>query len=462
MYLLSLLLLSLLGSAYLQPQHADICLAKPKDIPLTPMCVYRKPLEVVEAEEKEKEPAPQEQKVPDSTNPRVYELSQANAKFAIAFYKNLSDSKQNTENIFMSPLSISQAFTMAKLGACNDTLKQLMEVFRFDTISERTSDKIHYFFAKLNCRLFRKANKSSELVSVNRLFGEKSLTFNETYQDISEIVYGAKLWPVNFKDKPELSREVINNWVANKTEKRITDVIPEGVITSDTVLVLINAIYFKGLWKSKFNSENTKMEQFYPVKSSNSCSVATMYQEGTFRYGSFKDDGVQVLELPYKGDDITMVLVLPSQKTPLKIVEQNLSLDKLGNWLQKSRELQLSVHLPRFRVEDSFSVKEKLQQMGLVDLFDPNSAKLPGIIAGGRTDLYVSDAFHKAFLEVNEEGTEAAASTAVILTGRSLNLNRIIFRANRPFLVFIREVAINAILFMGRVANPCADSTKQA
>ncbi|OCT85070.1 hypothetical protein XELAEV_18023232mg [Xenopus laevis] len=456
MYLLSLLLLSLLGSAYLQPQHADICLAKPKDIPLTPMCVYRKPLEVVETEEKEKEPTTQEQKVPESTNPRVYELSQANAKFAIAFYKNLADSKRDKENIFMSPLSISQAFTMAKLGACNNTLKQLMEVFHFDTVSERASDQIHYFFAKLNCRLFRKANKSSELVSVNRLFGEKSLTFNETYQDISEIVYGAKLWPLNFRDKPELSREIINNWVSNKTEKRITDVIPKDAITPDTVLVLINAIYFKGLWKSKFNSENTKMDQFHPAENSN-CLTATMYQEGTFRYGSFKDDGVQVLELPYKGDDITMVLVLPSQETPLTTVEQNLTLEKLGNWLQKSRELQLSVYLPRFRVEDSFSVKEKLQEMGLVDLFDPNSAKLPGIIAGGRTDLYVSDAFHKAFLEVNEEGSEAAASTAVILTGRSLNLNRIIFRANRPFLVFIREVAINAILFMGRVANPCTE-----
>ncbi|KAE8610357.1 hypothetical protein XENTR_v10012095 [Xenopus tropicalis] len=456
MYLLSLLLLSLLGSGYLQSQNADICLAKPKDIPLTPMCVYRKTLEAVEAEEKEKEPAQQEQKVPESTNPRVYELSQANAKFAIAFYKNLADSKQNTENIFMSPLSISQAFTMAKLGACNNTLKELMEVFYFDTISERASDQIHYFFAKLNCRLFRKANKSSELVSVNRLFGEKSLTFNETYQDISELVYGAKLLPLNFKEKPELSREIINNWVSDKTEKRITDVIPVGVITPDTVLVLINAIYFKGLWKSKFNSENTKMEQFYPDES-NHCLAATMYQEGIFRYSSFKDDGVQVLELPYKGDDITMVLVLPSPETPLMKVEQNLTLEKLGNWLQKSRELQLSVYLPRFRVEDSFSVKEKLQQMGLVDLFDPNSAKLPGIVAGGRTDLYVSDAFHKAFLEVNEEGSEAAASTAVILTGRSLNLNRITFRANRPFLVFIREVAINSVLFMGRVANPCTE-----
>ncbi|XP_053325123.1 antithrombin-III [Spea bombifrons] len=451
MHLLTLVIFSLLGLAVPQSQHPDICVAKPKDIPLSPFCVYRKPLDGDEAEEKPKEP---EEKLPESTNPRVWELSKANAKFAIDFYKILADSKSDSENLFMSPLSISQAFTMAKLGACDNTLKQLMEVFRFDTISEKASDQIHFFFAKLNCRLYRKANKSSELVSTNRLFGEKSLTFNETYQDISEIVYGAKLWPLNFKEKAEEAREVINNWVANKTEKRITNVIPEGALTVDTTLVLVNAIYFKGLWKSMFNSQNTKLDIFNIPGSNKTCEVPTMYQESLFRYGGFKKDGVQVLELPYKGDDITMVLVLPSRDTPLEMVEKDLTLEKLNNWLQESREVQLSVYLPRFRIEDSFSVKENLQQMGLVDLFDPQNARLPGIVAGGRNDLYVSDAYHKAFLEVNEEGSEAAASTAVVVTGRSFNMNRVVFRANRPFLVFIREVAINAIIFMGRISDP--------
>ncbi|NXP78001.1 ANT3 protein, partial [Ramphastos sulfuratus] len=227
------------------PEHyavEDICTAKPRDIPVNPICIYRNP------EKKPQEGEGQEPgkgKLPESTNPRVWELSKANSRFALVFYKYLADSKDNGENIFMSPLSISTAFAMTKLGACGSTLQQLMEVFRFDTISEKTSDQIHFFFAKLNCRLYKKANKSSELVSANRLFGEKSLVFNETYQNISEIVYGAKLWPLNFKEKPELSRKIINEWVANKTENRITEVIPERAIDDLTVLVLVNTIYFK-------------------------------------------------------------------------------------------------------------------------------------------------------------------------------------------------------------------------
>ncbi|XP_056388021.1 antithrombin-III isoform X2 [Hyla sarda] len=455
MTLLPVILLSLLGLVSSQAHYPDICIAKPKDIPLNPMCIYRK--EVVEVEEQQaKEATPEKipEKIPENTNPRVWELSKANSRFAMDIFKIVADSKTNADNVFMSPLSISQAFTMAKLGACDNTLKQLMEVFHFDQVSEKASDQIHFFFAKLNCRLYRKANKSSELVSTNRLFGEKSLTFNQTYQDISEAVYGAKLWPLNFKEKPELSRVMINDWVANKTEKKITEVIPEGSITEDTILVLVNVIYFKGLWKSKFDAMNTAQADFHVPGRNEPCDVPTMYQEGKFRYGSYKDDGVQVLEMLYKGDDISMVLVLPSEGTPLETVEQTLSLEKFSDWVNKVQEVQLSLHLPRFKIEDNFSVKEKLQKLGLVDLFDPHTARLPGIVSGGRADLFVSDAFHKAFLEVNEEGSEAAASSAVVLAGRSFRPNRITFRANKPFLVFIREVALNAVVFMGRVSNP--------
>ncbi|XP_062990007.1 antithrombin-III [Elgaria multicarinata webbii] len=444
---LQLLLLICLWSA-VAPQHRlvkDVCTAKPKDIPVNPMCIYRSP------EGASSVP----QNAPPYINPRVWELSKANSRFATAFYKDLASSKNANENIFMSPLSISTAFAMAKLGACGNTLEQLMAVFQFDTISTKTSDQIHFFFAKLNCRLYKKLNKSSELVSANRLFGEKSLIFNETYQNISEVVYGAKLLPLNFKEKPELSRAAINDWVANKTEKRITNVIPEGGIDDSTVLVLVNTIFFKGHWKSKFRVENTKMELFYRAISE-PCSVATMYQEAMFRYASISSSKVQVLELPYKGDDITMVLILPFADTSLAQVEQQLTSEKLESWLNSLEEVSLTVHLPRFQMEDSFSLKEKLQRMGLTDLFHPEHSSLPGIIAGGRPELYVSEAFHKASLEVNEEGSEAAAATTVIMMGRSFQFNKLVFNANRPFLVLIREVGINSILFMGKVADPCS------
>ncbi|XP_074858822.1 antithrombin-III [Carettochelys insculpta] len=451
MHLFMWLIICLWGTVTAQHHTVeDICIAKPRDIPVNPMCIYRNP----EKKESEGLGPEQEKKIPELTNPRVWELSKANTRFATLFYKYLADSKDDHDNIFMSPLSISTAFAMTKLGACENTLKQLMEVFQFDTISEKTSDQIHFFFAKLNCRLYRKANKSSELVSANRLFGDKSLTFNETYQNISEVVYGAKLWPLNFKEKPEPSRLLINEWVANKTENRITDVIPEGAIDGLTVLVLVNTIYFKGHWKSEFPVQNTKMEKFHRSKDE-VCMTPMMYQEAKFHHVSVPRDHVQVLELPYKGDDITMVLILPTRGTLLANVERDLNLERLQGWLGSMKETSLSVYLPRFRIEDNFSLKKQLSQMGLVDLFNPETAKLPGIIAGGRTDLYVSDAFHKAFLEVNEEGSEAAASTAIIISGRSFPMNKMVFNANRPFLLLIREVAINAIIFMGRISNPC-------
>ncbi|XP_075177196.1 antithrombin-III [Anomaloglossus baeobatrachus] len=451
MHLLPALLLSLLGLVSSQAQYPDICIAKPKDIPLNPICIYRK--EVVEVVEQQEETSPPE-KIPDNTNPRVWELSKANSRFAMDLFKIVADSKTNAENLFMSPLSISQAFTMAKLGACDNTLKQLMEVFHFDSVSEKASDQIHFFFAKLNCRLYRKANKSSELVSTNRLFGEKSLTFNQTYQEISEAVYGAKLWPLNFKEKAEDSRHIINNWVSNKTEKKITDVIPEGAITEDTILVLVNVIYFKGLWKSKFDASNTFNAEFRVPDRTEPCEVPTMYQDGKFRYGSYQDDAVQVLELPYKGDDISMVLVLPSEDTPLETVEQRMTLEKFSDWLNKLQETQLSVYLPRFKIEDNFSVKEKLEKLGLVDLFDPVTARLPGKENEGESELRISEGLPRLFVTVNEEGSEATAATTLSMTGRSFNPRRVMFRANKPFLVFIREVAINAIIFMGRVSNP--------
>ncbi|XP_028259219.1 antithrombin-III [Parambassis ranga] len=445
-WLLFLALLPFLSLA----DRPDICSIKPRDLPLEPRCIYRSP-----DPEGPEGPTPQTDPIPESTNPRVWELSKANSRFALSLYKQLALSKTPESNIFMSPISVSTAFAMTKLGACNRTLQQIMEVFKFDTIKEKTSDQVHFFFAKLNCRLYRKKDKTTELVSANRLFGDKSLVFNETYQNISETVYGAKLLPLNFKDNPEKARVTINNWISNKTENLIQDTLPEGALDSNTILVLVNTIYFKGQWKNKFDKDNVFDSDFH-VSASRTCSVHMMYQETRFRYKHFPSDQVQLLEMPYRGDDITMVIILPSRDTTLSKVEETLDLRKLSGWLDQLRETTVSVHIPRFRVEDSFSLKEKLEAMGLTDLFSADRASLPGMLEDGRDDLYISDAFHKAFLEVNEEGSEAAAATAVVAVGRSLNMNREVFQANRPFLLLIRESTINALLFTGRVADPCS------
>lgn len=445
----SLWLLSLLSAAL--TAH-DICNAKPKDLPLEPMCIYRSP-EQQDATEVDKEP----ETIPESTNPRVWELSKANSRFALSLFKHLAKERSPSSNIFMSPISISTAFAMTKLGACNNTLAQIMNVFEFDTIKEKTSDQVHFFFAKLNCRLYRKKDETTELVSANRLFGEQSLLFNETYQNISELVYGAKMMPLNFKEKPDLSRMIINEWIANKTENRIQDTLPSGALDSNTVLVLVNTIYFKGQWKSMFEKENVFKDDFF-LTDSISCTVSMMYQETKFRYGRFHDDKVQVVELPYRGEDITMVLILPYQGTSLSEVESGMDLEKLTGWLNAMKETKVALQMPRFRIEDNFSLKEKLQALGLKDLFDASKASLPGMVEDEGNNLYISDAFHKAFLEVNEEGSEAAAATAVVAIGRSINLNRERFIANRPFLLLIRESTINTVVFIGHVADPCPHS----
>uniref|UniRef100_A0A672IRZ6 Serpin peptidase inhibitor, clade C (antithrombin), member 1 n=1 Tax=Salarias fasciatus TaxID=181472 RepID=A0A672IRZ6_SALFA len=348
----------------------------------------------------------------------LFSLSKANGRFALSLYKQLALSKTPDANIFMSPLSVSTAFAMTKLGACDDTLEQIMK---------KTSDQVHFFFAKLNCRLYRKKDETTELISANRLFGEKSLAFNETYQNISETVYGTRLQPLDFKEHAEESRVTINDWIANKTENRIQETLPAGVLDSTTVLVLVNTIYFKGQWKNKFDKDNGVVADFH-VSPSRSCAVPMMYQE------------VQLLEMPYSGDDITMVMILPSKDTPLSKVEEMLDLGKLSSWLDQMKETTVSVQLPRFRVEDSFSLKEKLQSMGLRDLFNADRASLKNLFSDR---------------QVNEEGSEAAAATSVVVIGRSINLNREVFVANRPFLLLIREATINTLLFVGRVADPC-------
>uniref|UniRef100_A0A4W4G410 Serpin domain-containing protein n=1 Tax=Electrophorus electricus TaxID=8005 RepID=A0A4W4G410_ELEEL len=401
----------------------DICSAKPKGLPL-PVCVYRNP----NVHDEAKPSSETAEQVPDSTNPRVWELSQANGRFALSLFKQLAKDKGAEGNIFMSPLSISTAFAMTKLGACNSTLEQIMKVD--------------------SCPLL-------ELVSANRLFGEKSLTFNENYQNISEIVYGAKLLPLHFKEKPEMSRQKINAWVSEKTKGKINETLPEGSIDSTTILVLVNTIYFKGQWKKKFDKADVTELPFH-VSEKEKCPVPMMYQETKFQYQRFPEDGVKVLELPYNGGGISMVLVLPTENT--KLSETQLTLKKLSGWLNATTETTVAVQIPRFRIEDSFSLKDKMEAMGLHHLFSAEHSSLPGMVANFTKGLYVSEAYHKAFLEVNEEGSEAAGATALAFLGRSLNLNRESFVANRPFLLFIREFTINAIIFAGRVANPCKSS----
>lgn len=441
-WLLLLLLLPPSGSAHLP----DICEAKPRELPLEPRCLYRGPAP-------SPAPTPGVEPPPGSTNPRVWELSQANSRFALRLLGHVTSSRSPLANVLLAPLSVSASFAMTRPAACGRTLQQLMEVFQFDSAHHKTSDQLGFFFAKLNCRLFRKTGGGATLVSAHRLFGDASLSFNSSYQNISSLLYGAQLQPLPFKEDPEGALQAINSWISSQTQDLVQDTLPPGALDSNAALVVVSSLYFKGQWKNRFDPENVYQSDFQ-LSERRRCSVPTMFQEGRFRYASYPQDQVQVLELPYQGDRLSMVLVLPGPSTTLAQVEEGLHLARLDQWLSSLQESTVALHLPRFKMQDALSLKGALQSMGLTDLFNPDQASLPGMIDGDDR-IHVSDAFHKVFLEVTEEGSEAAAATAVVTSGRSINLEREVMEVNRPFLLFIRESSINALLFIARVANPC-------
>ncbi|XP_057697676.1 antithrombin-III [Corythoichthys intestinalis] len=425
----------------------DPCTIKAKDVVLEPRCVYRVP----------EDDAPDNStdgSVPPSTNPRVWELSAANARFALALYRQVALGRDPDANLFLSPLSVSAAFSMTKLGACGRTLEEIMKVFEFDSVTERTSDKVHFYFAKLLCRLYRKIDSSTQLAVANRLFGDRSLRFNATYQNISRQVYGAEMMSLDFRAQPEASRAAINAWVANKTENNIRDALPAGAVNADAVLVLVNTIYFKGSWQKRFR-EDDAYEAPFRVDAWRSCSVTMMFQESTFRYARLPAEHLQLLEMEYRGRDTAMTLLLPDRGHLLAQVETELNLPTLTRWLERMTETRVSVNLPRFRLEESLRLKEALNAMGLRDVFSPENASLPGLLADDADGVFISDAYHKAFLEVNELGSEASASTGAVAAGRSIKLDAEVFAADRPFLLLIREKTLNAVVFVGRVARPC-------
>ncbi|XP_077572694.1 antithrombin-III [Stigmatopora nigra] len=431
----------------------DPCGVGAKEVALEPRCVYRLPRGHAQPNSTDAQPPP-----PPSTNPRVWELSAANARFALALYRQVSRGRKAGANVFLSPLGVSAAFSMTKLGACGSTLEEIMKVFEFDSVTERTSDQVHFYFAKLLCRLYRKKDPSTQLVLANRLFGHHQLRFNATYQNISRRVYGAHVMSLDFRGRPEAARAAINAWVANETGDKIRDALPAGSIGADTVLVLVNTIYFKGFWQNPFQ-EDDAYEAPFRLDGGRSCPVTMMFQENTFRYARLPEERLQLLEMEYRGRDAAMTLLLPEAGRSLAQVEAELTPAALAAWSRRMTETRVSVNLPRFRLEESLGLKEALQSMGLRRIFSPQNASLPGLLAADddhdHAGVFISDAYHKAFLEVTESGSEASASTGAVAAGRSLGLDAAVFAADRPFLLLIRETALNAIVFVGRVARPC-------
>ncbi|MCD4779792.1 MAG: serpin family protein [Candidatus Omnitrophica bacterium] len=365
-----------------------------------------------------------------------------NSAFGFDLYQELKDEEGN---LFFSPYSISTALAMTYAGARGQTEKEMAEVLHFSLEQEL----LHPSFSKLQSHLNAVQNKGRIKLSVaNSLWAQEGYHFLDTFFDLNKKYYGAGLNFVDFATKTEDARKTINIWVENKTQQKIKELIKPPMIDSLTSLVLCNAIYFKGDWLSRFDKKRTMDADFY-VSPDEVIKVPMMSQKSKFKFKDF--DGFSAIELPYEGNDLSMIVFLPKEIGGLVEFESILINDNVENWIDKlshSPGSEIFVSLPKFKTTCEFELADVLAEMGMPHAFA--GADFSGMT--GQKDLFISKVIHKAFVDVNEEGTEAAAATAVVMT-RCIS-RPLTFRADHPFVFLIRDNMTGSILFIGRIVDP--------
>jgi serpin B len=331
-------------------------------------------------------------------------------------------------------------------GARGYTEKQIAQVLHFPWKNQ----DLHKVFSELESHLNDMGQSESvELSIANGLWAQRDYPFLQEFLDLVENSYRAKLSHADFQTAHEAVREEINLWVENQTNDKIKDLLKPGVIGALTRLVLVNAIYFKGLWASPFEEAATRDDTFWTAPDVK-VDVPLMTQEDEFGY--MEDDQIQVLELPYTGDDLSLVVLLPKTVDGFSDLEDTLSVDGLDTWLGQLMKGKVQVFLPRFKIAASLSLAETLASMGMPDAFRTPEADFSGM--DGTRSLFISAIVHQAFVDVNEEGTEAAAATAAVVGLTAMPAPSPVFRADHPFLFLIRENRSGSILFLGRVVDP--------
>lgn len=373
-------------------------------------------------------------------------LSAANGRFAIDLYREMGGGVAG--NIFLSPYSISSALAMTWAGARGQTQEEMGRLLRFAAPPE----SIHAAMRELRSSLEGVAQKGDiELSVANRLWGDRAYTFLPAYLETTREAYAAALEPLDFVGAADASRGIINRWVEKETKDRIRDLLPPGSIDASTRLVLTNAIYFKGKWAKPFAKDATHDEPFHAIPAAEA-SVPMMHE--SLKADLATTDGGRLLLLPYEGNALSMAILLPDEADGLADMEKGLTWEKLDSWIGSAAPRQVILSLPRFRTTSMFTLSESLAKMGMPSAFDPAKADFSGI--DGKRDLCISLVVHKAFVEVAEEGTEAAAATGVVvgITSIAPVEKPVSFVVDHPFLFLIRDNASGAILFMGRITNP--------
>ena len=373
-------------------------------------------------------------------------LVEANNKFAFDIYQVL---KKEEGNIFFSPFSIATALTMTLTGARGNTELEMQKVLHLTEIVKKKENISQKY--KLLCDYINSfQQKEGILLSVaNSLWLQKEFDVEQSFQQILRNMYASEIFLVDFQRETENARLTINKWVEQKTQDKIKDLLSPGSINPLVRLILVNAIYFKGKWYSEFDKNLTKEDDFF-LPDGEKVKVNMMTKKETCKYA--ENDELQVLELEYKTSNISMVLFLPRQRNGLSMLESKLNMETMQSLLNSMRMKEIKVFLPRFTFTSQFSLSSVLKTIGMQDAFDPMKADFTGISKSDK--LFIFDVLHKAFVEVNEEGTEAAAATGVIVGLTCVPAEPVVFRADHPFLFAIRERTAGSILFIGRVYNP--------
>ena len=379
------------------------------------------------------------------------DLSNLNNRFALDLYQAIAKDSDK-ENIFFSPFSVSNSLGMTYLGARGNTSQQMREVMGFDSIDNL---EFHRSFRDLNELISSSLTQTCTLRSANRVFVMDGVPLSDTFVADTRSYYNMTAENLDFASERRNAQKTINTWVRDKTAGKIRNLIGRSDLTPLTVLVLVNAVYFKGDWDQPFKRKYTRPAMFH-LGDKTSVEVPMMYQSGRFPFGFDSVSNCDVIELPYHGRQVSMVIALPRQ-TPetingLDSLERQLSPETFQRWSKITQTVyKLDVHLPKFSLKEEIELDSILKSLGMTDLFDIHHADLSGVCQNSSKVLYVSKAKHQAGIVINEEGSEAAAASAIIMSGRSKGGE---VNINRPFLFYIRHNPTQTALFIGRVKRP--------
>ena len=371
-------------------------------------------------------------------------LVAGNTAFGCDLYGQL---KGEAGNLFLSPFSISTALGMTAAGAKGKTFDEMEQVLHLPKDAPAAFGTV---LRSINDAGAEPKKRGYTLSTANALWAQQGYPWKPDYKKLVATDYAAGLFDVDYKGDAEAARVTINTWVEKETREKIKDLLPKGSVTGLTRLVLTNAIYFKGDWAEQFKKDATKPAPFL-LANGTKAEAPLMHRVGAYTYA--ETDGYQALDLPYVGKRLSMTVILPRKPDGLPAVEKELTGDKLSAVLKSFRfEQEVHVHLPKFKVEKALTLNEPLKALGMKAAFD--RADFSGMATA--EPLSISAVLHKAFVDVNEEGTEAAAATGVVVGATGVQEPRPPkhFRADRPFLYLIRDHHTGSVLFLGRLSEP--------